>query len=182
MASIFTHFSVLILYFLFPGKFDFLALLIGCQFPDIEYFIIYFLRAIKSRTLFISYSRFKEGVLHTLIGSVFIGLPLAVFLVYVIYSANGSAFDIGVVLFSISIGIFTHLLLDIPAHRRLLLFYPYVFKENPFLLKSEIKLVKKVYPYKKVEIVPYQYLYEYNWLILSHIFLLFSYIVYVVIK
>jgi hypothetical protein len=182
MASIFTHFSILILYFLFPGKFDFLALLIGCQLPDLDYFILYFTRAIKLKTFFVPYSRFKEGVLHTLLGAIFIGMPLAILLVYLIYSAHAATFNLGIAIFSIAIGILSHLILDVPAHRRLLLFYPFVLKENPFLFKAKIKFVKKLYPYKKVEIVPYQYLYEYNWMILSHLFILVSYIIYIAVK
>ncbi len=182
MASILTHFSILILYFLFPGKFDFLSLLIGCQFPDLEYYLIYIKRMITSKNLIISYRRTQESALHTILGTFFISIPLSLALVYFIKLSIGAEFNLNIVAFSLIVGLLSHLVLDIPAHRRLILFYPFVFKENPFLLRLQIKFIKKLYPYKKVELFPYQYLYEYNWLVLSHVFMFFSYIIYVIIK
>ena len=164
MSSIFVHASIGLLSGFFPNL-PFLPLLASSLFPDIEYLpmaIYGFIRTRKiSRTINIVGNTW---ILHSIAGTFFISLPL----LYFIFSLLGYASPglIGCIL----IGLISHLILDLPAHPALMLLWPFKkFYKNPFLIKWRVQFLKRIYPYKKLEVSAYQYLAEFHWSVISMI-------------
>ncbi|MBN2422339.1 metal-dependent hydrolase [Candidatus Woesearchaeota archaeon] len=182
MASFLTHGFVFIFYFLFPDKFDLLALLIGAYIIDFESVLKlpynYFIKKFSLKESI----HFSIGIFHSIIGSLGICLPLTILIVYSINPLLGIKFSILKVFYSSIIGIFSHLALDLPGHEYISLLWPFKkFNKNPFLL---FKNFKKLYPfniYKTFEKYPYQYLPEFNWMVFSHILLIISIVIYFII-
>ena len=109
MASFLTHSSVFIFYFLFPGKFDLVALLVGAQIIDLEYVFIFFHRLIKFKNLKSAFI-YQTSICHTIPGSLLICLPLTVGMVYKLNSFLGIYFNIKVVVISSLIGFFSKII------------------------------------------------------------------------
>jgi hypothetical protein len=173
MASPITHASVILLALLYPENFSLLALLVGSLIPDIESPFNYIKSLLVNKKPIKAYLETELGFLHTLLGSLFT-VPVSVFLTYLI-TGNFSVITI----YSAIIGVVTHLLLDLPGHRRFILFYPYIKKDNPFRFKMKIGFLEKFYPWKKQESVKNQVMSEYNWWVVSHILFIISVIMYV---
>lgn len=181
MGSTLTHFSIAILYLLFPGRFDLIALLVGCQIPDLEYIYTYTRKLIEKRNPIKAFYVTPDGFFHTILGAALVCMPIGLMITYSIIFSNSMFFDFWQVFWSLAIGIASHLLLDIPAHRDLLLFFPYVIKENPFLFKMRLGVIETLYPSLENR-DPLKVLYETNWLVFSHIFLIAAITIFYYVK
>lgn len=169
MANILVHLSVSLLYFIFPGQFSFWPLLISAYFADFEYFVnatfgFIFGKRKKVKDFF----NLKIGILHTLLGVFLISFPILLFV-------------FKFPLFSIFVGLISHIILDLPAHKKFTLFWPITFK-NPFFF--ELKFLKKIYNhtiYKKVELFPYEHLPGFSWLVVSNVIMLMMILLFIII-
>ena len=169
MGSVLAHLSLIPIYLLFPNLLDLSAWVIGLMLPDIEYLFIIgkdILKKTKKEQL--TLNAFTTGILHSFIGLYLVALPLTVGALYYFYMAIGVKVSLIKIIFSLFLGFSVHLLLDLPAHPYLMLFYPIKIR-NPFLINLNWKFIKRIYPYRKIEHQPYFYLREFNWLILSTI-------------
>ncbi|MEM2139004.1 MAG: metal-dependent hydrolase [Candidatus Woesearchaeota archaeon] len=184
MTSTIGHLFVGIIYFLFPKNFNLYALLISSIFPDIEYIFFFIKDLIKKKVFFEKknlsryYLKSDVGILHSLFGTIFISLPLCLFF-FRFFFKN---YDFFIIFYSIIIGLLSHLFIDIPGHRTFILFYPIILKKNPFIFKLRLGFFEKFYPWKKLEQRKNQVIFEYNWFVFSHIFLIISLIVLILIK
>ena len=170
MGSPITHLSIVVLAYFFPQTFSLIALVIGSLIPDLETIFIFFKYLNPKKDLVKIYLNVEQEILHTLIGNIFISMPIGLFATYFISKYFNLQFDLTIVSISLIIGIISHLILDLPGHRRFILFYPYIIKKNPFLFKMRLGFLEKLYPWKKFETRQGQVLSEYNWFIFSHIF------------
>ena len=76
-------------------------------------------------------------LIHSLIGSIFILLPLSLIIRYLLNNKTFREKGFKIILFSVVIGLMCHLILDLPAHRNLSIFYPFKnYENNPFLFTS----------------------------------------------
>ena len=159
MASIFAHVAVVIwMYFLLKKKFDFTSLLLGGLIIDIESLRMFFeaviVKGYSLTDLFFKYNIvflecdkgpnfvvlcevFNMKLIHSLIGSIFILLPLSLIIRYLLNNKTFREKGFKIILFSVVIGLMCHLILDLPAHRNLSIFYPFKnYENNPFLFTS----------------------------------------------
>ncbi len=176
MASVFAHIaSVLWLFFITKKRLDLTSLLIGCLLPDIEVLLmsikIFLIEKYSMHDLFFKYDFFrkpkdpllleivKPKLMHSLLGCFFILLPVSLLVLYLV---NGSLIvdkGIKLILISLTIGLSSHLILDLFAHRNLPIFYPFKhYEKNPLLftstwnysiLSTAISIVIFLYLYKK---------------------------------
>jgi hypothetical protein len=165
MGSIIVHASIGLLAFIFPDNLYFFPLIAAALFPDIEYLplaLIGFLKTGKiKKTVDLTA---KTSVFHSLFGCLLVGFPL----VFFITLAAEPGYLVPVLALSILVGFLTHLVLDLPAHPYLMFLWPFKkIEKNPFLLNFRIPFLKKVYPYRKFELEPYQYLAEFHWSVIS---------------
>src|SRR3989344_948573 len=176
MGTVFAHIALSLIYFLFPNNLDFIALLAACVLPDLDYFFIMGKDVVKrSKKEELTINAFKTGFFHSLIGIYLVLFPLLLMLSYFIYPAFGLEFSLMKIVLSCIIGFASHILLDLPSHPYLMLFYPKVI-ENPFLLNLDWKVVRKLYPYKYVEKEPFTYIREYHWLIINTVLALIVFV------
>ncbi|NTV24443.1 MAG: hypothetical protein HGA85_08845 [Nanoarchaeota archaeon] len=167
MASVFAHFALASIYYIDPTYFDFYALLVAVMLPDIEYLYIIgksYLRKEDVKT--ITKTAFRTGFLHSLIGSFLFAVPITAGIIYLVYNAIGMQFILPDVLHSLIIGVALHLIMDLPAHPYLMLFYPKVI-ETPFKINFGSRHLRRFYPYKKIEFEPYYYMPYFTWLVWS---------------
>ncbi len=170
MGSPITHLSIVVLAYFFPQTFSLIALVIGSLIPDLETIFIFFKHLSFKKDLVKTYLNVEQEIMHTLLGSIFISMPIGLFATYLISKYFNLQFDLTIVSISLIIGIISHLILDLPGHRRLILFYPYIIKKNPFLFKMNLGFIERFYPWNKKEKHKAQFISEYNWYIFSHIF------------
>jgi hypothetical protein len=177
MGSIITHLSILCLYYLFPDNLGLLGLMIGALIPETEYIYFFAKQLVREKKIMKAFLHTPQGFFHTLLGSIVFNIPVSVIIVYLLSGILGLGFDLAIVAISSSIGVLSHLLLDIPGHREFIFFYPYVIKDNPFIFKKRFRAFERFYPLKKSESYPFQYIGEYNWWVFSHIFVVLAIIV-----
>ncbi|MFH2020728.1 MAG: metal-dependent hydrolase [archaeon] len=173
MASTLTHLSVVVLSHLWPAYFNFSALVISSLLADMEAPVMYIKAFIKKKKLIGSYLDTQQGFLHTLLGNAFIVVPASAALTYLWTREFSVAVSISCI-----VGAMSHLLLDIPGHRKLVLFYPRIF-DNPFLLSLRIPFIEKLYPWHKYEKAKGQVMPEFSWWVVSHVFVLIAAIIYI---
>ncbi|MEK6916987.1 MAG: metal-dependent hydrolase [Nanoarchaeota archaeon] len=179
MGSVFAHIASSLVYFLFPNNLDFIALLAACVLPDLDYFFIIGKDVIKrSKKEVLALNAFKTGFFHSLIGIYMILLPLLLMSLYYLYPFFNLEFVLSKIILSAIVGFSMHILLDLPSHSYLMLFYPKIIK-NPFLLNLNLKIVKKLYPYKYMEEEPFTYLREYHWIIISTLLAIIVFMVFI---
>ncbi|MBU0756880.1 MAG: metal-dependent hydrolase, partial [Nanoarchaeota archaeon] len=149
---------------------------------DIEWGIIAINYMFKKKKNIFHIPRMQPGILHSIVGAFSIGLPLTVYVSSIVNPGLGIVFDLKKVLLSSIIGLISHLLIDIPAHQNLMMFWPIkVFEKNPFLLfKKYTKLYEKYNIYKKIETFPQEFLPTFNYLVFSHVFLVISLLIFFV--
>jgi len=154
MASIFAHIAVVLwLFFITKKRLGLTSLLIGSLIPDIDAlfmsFQIFLVQKYSLRDLFFKYDFFRTPkdpllleivepkLMHSLLGCFLILLPISLL---VLYFVNRNLFiekGIKLILISLTIGLLSHLILDLPAHRNLPIFYPFKnYKKNPFLFMN----------------------------------------------
>jgi hypothetical protein len=185
MASFFGHFLVLFLYFAFPKTFDPVALIVGSQIIDFEYapvFIYhYFFQKKKLDKCYIE-SGPRKGLGHSLIGALVIFFPISIIISYIISRMLGFRYILTAAILSCLVGIISHLILDIPAHKNQFIFYPFkVWEKNPLRCGISLPFAKKIYPFRKVETSPYSELPEWNWIIITTIITIAMFSIYFLI-
>lgn len=188
MASTFSHFSVLALYWLFPGSFSLVGLALGSQLPDIDV-IVSVLRGRKKYGFphFFSLTGWRlfslrvwlnetYRLLHNLGAVLFVVVPLGFGLTLLLESLLGLGPRAGMTIAgSVLVGALSHLVLDLPAHRNLRYFTPFEKeKPAPFLLFRNLGLFKRIYPFTPVEHEfgkpAYLMLPMFNYLMVSNLF------------
>ncbi len=175
MSSPITHASIVVLAYFFPLSFNALALLIGSQLPDIECIFLFLKKLFVKKDLVKAYLYSDQGFLHTLLGSVLITIPLGTILTYFFSTGLSIGATLLVIFLSVSIGVISHLLLDLPGHRDFLLLYPfYKRKGNPFLFRPRLGFLEKFYPWRRKEDTKNQVMAEYSWFVFSHIFFILA--------
>ena len=160
MSSTITHASFVALAYSFP-QFSFFPLLLGLVIPDIDVMFNYALQFLRGDIDSAVYSK-QQGIMHTLLGLIFIALPLCTSLTY-LYDPS---LPLSTILISSAVGLGVHILLDIPGHSNIGLLWPKVF-ENPFLFTIPLPWLERFYPLSSKKMLP-----EYNWFIVSHLFIL----------
>jgi len=180
MGSFLTHSFDFIFYYLFPGRFNLAALLIGAYIIDAEYLFMFLNNFFFKKKNFIASSNLTTGFLHSLVGCAIVCLPVTVLLTYLI---QPSVFDLSIVVFSAVVGLLSHLIIDIPGHTNLMLFWPFIkIDKNPIVFFKNIKWFEKLKLYCYHEEYPGQLLPYVNYLMISHIFLVASIVVYLLIR
>lgn len=165
MASFIAHFSVVALYWLFPGRFSLVGLAIGCYITDLDGLprVVKSLR--ESRLLAASrrkrvdwrYSFLNEWFsisdlpFHNL-GAILLLLPLGTLLSLLVEPLVGLRTDVSTIALSVLVGLVSHFLLDLPAHSHIRYLTPFERqKPAPFLLFGNLRLFKRWYPFLEIE-------------------------------
>lgn len=171
MASSITHLVVLSLAYFFPAGFHVLPLLTGALIPEAEYLLIYAKNFLGKKNIFTAYLHTSPGIMHTLLGALFIDIPFAMLISYLVSGYFGMAPVPHIYLVSVSVAVLSHLLLDLPGHKQFILFYPLASRRNPFLFKMRLGILERLYPWGNKERFRGEFLPEYNWWVFSHLFL-----------
>ena len=185
MASFIAHFSVLALYWLFPGRFSLMGLAIGCYITDFDGLprLVKSLR--ESRAIAASrrkrvdwrYSFLNEWFsisdlpFHNL-GAILFLLPASTLLTLWLEPLIGMRTNLGAIMLSVLIGLLSHFILDLPAHSFIRYLTPFEKpKPTPFVMFRNLRLFKRWYPFLEIEREmgksPYSALPYINYLIVS---------------
>lgn len=186
MATFVAHFSVVALYWLFPGSFSLIGLAVGSLLPDLDG-ISALIAGLRKFGLPKSFSR-KEWKrlslriffldppheLHNLMG-VLLALPVGVLLTIWLNSLFGRTSEgLMLIIGSLLVGGFSHLVLDLPTHQSLRYLTPFEKKKRlPVTLFKNMRLFRAFYPFTELEAEAgcpsYFSLPLFNYLLLSNI-------------
>lgn len=186
MATFVAHFSVVALYWLFPGSFSLIGLAVGSLLPDLDG-IFTLIAGLRRFGLPEPFSRkgWKKFALrlwfmepshecHNVVGMLLalpVGLVLALWLTS-LFSIRGESLVL--IICSLLVGGFSHLVLDLPTHQSLRYFTPFEKKKRPpFTLFKNMRFFRLFYPYTELEAEAgcprYFFLPLFNYLLLSNI-------------
>ena len=125
MGTIFAHLAIGLLYFMFPDYLSLLPLLLGAILPDIDYLFLIGKDLITgSKKEKLTANAFRTGFFHSILGVYVVLFPFSVLILNLFGVISA---------FSVFLGLTLHLLIDLPAHSKLMLFYPEII-DNPFLI------------------------------------------------
>lgn len=182
MANFIAHASVFIFYFLFPDRLDLLSLVIGAEMIDAEYIPIFLRRLFKYRNLRKAFM-LDPSICHSIIGGLVISMPMAVIAAYLLNPFFGFTNNIPMMLFSATIGVISHLILDIPTHKIQPIFWPFkVWKQNPIMFFKGFQSFQFLNYYRLFETTKNEYLATFNWSFFSNIFIIVAIAIYFMVN